>query len=123
MKKVISGILLFAILALSALALVSCGAPNSDPNKAVEALEKNGYKVMSEINDDKTGMIAAYKEGDENNMVSIMYCSDDEFDEAYEMTKKQWDEVKDKDDYKDYEFGKSGKMIYIGHKDAIKAAQ
>lgn len=123
MKKIISGVLLFAILALSALALVSCGAPNSDPNKAVEALEKNGYKVSSDIDDDKTGLISAYKEDDEINGITIMYCSDDEFEDSYKSAEEYWNEIKDTDEAKDWEFGKSGNMIYMGHKDAIKAAQ
>lgn len=122
MKKIISGVLLFAILAISALALVSCGAPNKDPEKAAQALKDEGYTV-SNMTKDGVGVITATKLNDTKKSITIIYCSDDDFDDEYEYLKKKWDDKKDNDDYADYEFGKSGKMVYLGHKDAIKAAQ
>ncbi len=121
MKKIISGVLLFAILAVAALALVSC-APNKDPNKAAESLEDAGY-VVTNMTKDGVGILSAYKKDDMKVTVFIMYCADDELDEEYEEAKAEWDEMKDKEEYKDYDFGKSGNMIYMGHKDAIKAAR
>lgn len=122
MKKIISGVLLFAILAVTALALVSCGAPNKDPDKAAQALKDEGYTVAN-LTKDGVGVITATKLNDLKKSITIVYCSDDEFEDEYKEMKEEWDKNKDKEDYKDYEFGKSGNMIYLGHKDAIKAAQ
>ncbi|MBQ8372377.1 MAG: hypothetical protein IJX38_05540 [Clostridia bacterium] len=123
MKKIISSVLLFAILAVAALALVSC-APAKDPAKAEAALKEAGYEV-SNLTVDGVGMVSGMKvEDDTIKTVTIQYYADkDAANEAYDELKEEWDEVKDDEDYKDYEIGKSGTMVWAGHKDAIKAAR
>ncbi len=128
MKKMLCA----AIMIMLALSLVACSGgvgddderaiPNSDPDKATEALEDAGYTVMN-MTKDGVGILAAYKKDDMDVAITIMYCADDEVDEAYEEAKAEWDEIKNEEEYKDCDFGKSGNMIYMGHKDAIKAAR
>ena len=134
MKKIISLILVCAFVIGMALTLVSCGAPKKDPKKAKEALEDNGYSVtllenesLSVINTKGLeAYIFAYDEGDEQ--IYIYYFEDkasakeayESFEEEYKSLKAAYESVG-----KDYNFklGKSGKMIWLGTKEAIKAAK
>lgn len=132
MKKTLRLIALSLVLVMAVLALASCGAPNSDPDKAKKALEEEGYTV---ILIDSEAALATYKAlygGDleavltatkgllSGNALTILYYgSSADADAAYDAVKK---ESEKKDDDSDYEFKKSGKMVWFGHKDAVKAA-
>ncbi len=132
MKKTIRLIALSMVLVMAVLAFASCGAPNSDPDKAKKALEEEGYSVLII---DSEAALATYKAlyGGElkavltatkgilsgNALTILYYGSSADADAAYDAVKK---ESEDKDDDSDYEFKKSGKMVWFGHKDAVKAA-
>lgn len=120
MKKIISSVLLFAILAVAALALVSC-APNSDPEKAAKALEDAGYTVMNGVKDGKGTLVASKGE----DAVTITWFENDEqAKEAEEAYQKLYDAAKDAgEDVSDADFGSKGNMFWAGTKAAVKAAR
>ena len=138
MKKSIVKVLALALVAVMMCAmLVSCGGPNADPDKALEALKENG--VTWAVKDDTVtpGLLklagidgvdcvvsGTGKIDDEYAHITIIY-----FDEAADAN-DAWEDVqeeaeKDKKDAEDSEWvvKKSGKMIYYGTKNAIKAAK
>lgn len=136
MKKTIIKILTLTLVAVMVCAvLASCGGPNADPDKALAALKDNGYtaeKVDSTIGlalfswagKDIKAIVSGTKglEDITNSVVIIYY-------ETTDAANAAWDDVKEyvdkNDDDEDSEFivKKSGKMIYMGTEEAIKAAQ
>lgn len=124
-------------------ALVAC-APNKDPDKAKAALEKNGYTAAktsgnlanaasallggdADIDCTVSGMKKVTVDGKDDYIgVEIVYYKTKEAaQKAYEDLKKEYDEAKEKDadSVKDVTYGKSGKMVYYGNKEAVKAAR
>ena len=113
----------------------SANGPNSDYEKAAEALEDADYEVQV-IDDDEyldyvgvDGLVAfVYASNDDEDMISIYYFDDeDDMLDAYEDLKDDFDEAKEQaeeegEDF-DYVIGKSGKMIWLGTEAAIKAAK
>ncbi len=118
-----------------ALALVAC-APQSDPDKAKAALEKNGYTAIK-TNGYVSGVVSAIFGGESTidatvtatkdiqdadgnttkteSITIIYYKTSDAAKEAW----KSWSKA----DQEKYEVAKcSGKMIYWGTKAAVKAA-
>lgn len=139
MKKAIKLIALSLVLVMAVLALASCAAPNADPAKAKEALEKNDYKVQKLdgklstaavsliIGEDVECMITAQKvdkEAESIELLTILYFEDaDNANDAWEKAQEYAGDQKDKDvDESDWTVGKSGKMIWFGTKNAVKAA-
>lgn len=133
MKKTFTKILALALVAIMACAmLVSCGGPNSDPDKAKAALKENDY--VAEKVDSTIGLAFYAWAGDveavvtglsDDGFITILYYEDaDAAKDAWEKVEKYVnDEKKDEKDDSDWVFEKSGKMIYFGNKDAIKAAK
>ena len=134
MKKMVKIIALAMVAVMLMLTLASCGAkPNSDPAKAKEKLEKEGYEVM--LIEDETalkmsgldGLVASLTamKGDSEEdaqLVTIYYFKDaDSAKKAEEkdVVKKAMEEAKEEDDVST---GRSGKMIWFGTKEAVKAA-
>ena len=123
MKKSLRIIALAMVALMLMLTLASCGAPKSDPDKAVKALEKNGYKAekMEGGSDDLECTVIGMSE-DKKNMVSIAYYK------TTDAAKKAFDEANENKDQVKAIYGedviikRSGKMVYAGTKDAIKAA-
>jgi hypothetical protein len=129
MKKSIRLIALALVTVMACLALVSCGGPNSDPEKAKDALKDAGYTVVLNDGDGLIGgallpdgveaQLVAYKDGE---YIAISYYDDtDALNDA-------WDEAQDEakeleEEYEDLVCKKSGKMIYVGTKQAVKDAQ
>ena len=130
MKKFTKIIALTLVLIMSLAILTSCAVPNKAPEKAMKALEKNGYDATL-----IDGVIAANQfkgceyyiiAGDENdNTLLVYYFRDKNF------ANEAWDSL-DEDAAKaklevsediDIVMKKSGKMIYFGTKDAVKAAK
>ncbi len=109
--------------------LVACGGPNKDPEKAKEALEDADYTVIFNdggfigdhlLPDGAEATIIATKGDDE--YISIVYYEDAEAaNEAWEDAKEEAKELEEK--YEDIVYKKSGKVIYIGTKQAVKDAQ
>ena len=136
MKKIISFVCLLALTLSCLFAFTACGAPNSDPDKALEALKSNGVNWAAK--DDKVipGLLkiagvdnidcvvsGTGKIDDDYAHITIIY-----FDTAKDAN-EAWDDIQDRaeDEKKDAEDSqwvckKSGKMIYYGTKNAIKAA-
>lgn len=134
MKTTITRILALALVTVfMCLTLVSCGGPNSDPEKAEAALKDAGYTaILTEHKIDIDGIgfdgleysINAFKGTDE--YLIVYYFEDkDAANDAWDEIKDEVDELKEaaKDEEFDIVIEKSGKMIYYGTKDAIKAAK
>ena len=135
MKKILSMILVCVLMLGCVFTLASCGAPNKDPKAAKAALEEADYKVTllegillegaaASIGvEDLDAMLTAFKDDD---AISIYYFEEKEdAEEAYEKLEKLYNEAKEKADEDDPEIklGKSGAMVWIGTKNAIKAAK
>ncbi len=134
MKTTMKLIALALVLTLSVLTLVSCFAPNANPDKAIEALEKKGYKAA----EDKYALPAIFAGlgvknvdvvvtgtdviDDKIEHVTIVYFEDADSAKAAWNDLKEYAEKEDKDEKDtDWTIDRSGKMIYWGTKAAIKA--
>ena len=140
MKRFLSIVAVIALISLVAMALVGC-VP-ADPDKAEANLKEAGYEVMVTRASDGTGvklglnaiadgcvtMITAMKATISNDDadfdgVVIYYFNDGAKAKAfYEEQKAEYDELSD-EEKEGMEVGKSGKVVYAGTKDAIKAAK
>jgi len=131
MKRIISAVLVCILMVGCVFALASCGGPNKDPEAAKKALEDADYIVELEDEFDEDSKleaaIEAYSE-DGKNLIEIYYFADaKDAKEAYDEAKENLDDMKEL--YKELgieaeiELGKSGKMVWMGTKDAIKAAK
>ena len=141
MKKFLKAMLAAMLIAITAVTVCSCGVP-SDPAKAKENLKKNGYAVDDTVVTAaiKVVTLVPYGATFPQNIVSslwatnadgetvlIVYCKDaDSAKKVNEISRKLYDEVKKKDrenDTKtDIRSGMSGKVVYIGTKAGVKAA-
>ncbi len=127
--KNMTKIIAFALVAVMCVAmLASCGGPNSDPAKAEAALKENGYTVISM----PVGDYANYKNLETvliaskglltDDAIAIYYFADSaSATDAFEDIEK--DEAEDNKDNENFVCKKSGKLIYAGHKNAVKAAK
>ena len=132
MKKTLR-ILAFAMVAIMlCLCLASCGGPAADPDKAIEALEENGYEA------DDSALVKAglkvlgvddidevvYAINDDLKTLTIIYFDDkDAADAAWEDVQEYAEDEKDDEEESEWVCKKSGAMIYFGHVDAVKAAK
>lgn len=135
MKKALSIIAVLALVAVLGVALVAC-VP-SDPDKAAANLEEAGYKVLTTKASDGTGVqlgLEAVAEGcvamvtaskglsDLDDAITILYFNDaDDAKAAYEEIKADFDKLDD-EDKEGYKVGRSGKVVYTGSEEAVKAA-
>ena len=132
MKTFVKVLALSLVAVMMCAVLVSCGGPNKDPKKAAEALEEAGYAVQladENMPEGYEATIIATKidlENEKVDFISIAYYSDTE------VLNADWEEAQDSVKDMAEEMGleeseivvkKSGKMIYIGTKDAVKAAK
>lgn len=134
MKKVISIVCLLALTVSCLFAFTSCGAPNKDPEKAVEALEDAGYKAADVdvswlqflgIKGIDKAVKGTYwdEENEKLETITVYYFeSAEDAESAWESISKKSDE-ENKDDDSDWVCKQSGTMIYYGTKKAIKAAK
>ncbi len=145
MKKSIRILALAMVTVVLCLALASCGGPNADPTKAYEALKENDGLVPTKTDADgglfEAGAIALLKVAGVDNVTNVVSATgkiDGEFatvtiiyfesaadaKDEMEDAKKYANDDKD-DDAKDSEwvFKQSGKMIWFGTKNAVKAAK
>ena len=133
MKRILSAILSCILVLGCVFALASCN-PNKDPEKAKEALEDAGYTVVlvddkEFLDEDMEANVTAYDK--DGNYISIAYYADkDAAKEAYEEAEDGLEEAKEYlvellglDEDVELEIGKSGKRVWVGTKDAIKAAK
>ncbi len=137
MKKTIIKVLALALVAvMMCAALVSCGGPNADPDKARTALKDNGYAAekldsdaslylfkIAGIDDLSCVVTGTAKKDDKVEHITIFYFEDTEAaNEQWEDVQKYSDKSEDKEE-SDWVVEKSGKMIYYGTKQAVKDAQ
>ena len=141
MKKIISLMLVFILLLGCVCAITSCGkdkddekeeevTPNKDYKKAAEALEEAGYTVSAYDVDDlpymeEEGYEATISAMKDDDAISIAYCVDSKtanamYDEAKEQLKAMNESAPEG---VKYVAGKSGNMVWMGTKAAIKAAK
>ena len=130
MKKIISTVLLCVLLCGCIFALVSCGAPNSDPKEAAASLEDDGYVVT--LNESFVGYKATVTASKNNvkdkeyDWVELYYFnSDEDANKAWETFEAKFsaeaEELKDTEN--EIVYGISGSLIYKGTPRAVKAAK
>ena len=134
MKKNIIKITVLALLTVMICAmLVACGGPNANPDKAKEALKENGY-VAEKI--DSTLGLAAYSViagkveavvtgvNEDGEAITIFYYENvDDAKETEDKIDKLLEKYGDDDKKSDWVAKRSGKMIYIGTKQAVRDAK
>ena len=124
MKKLMKSLLAMMLIVMMAVSFTSCGVP-SDPAKAKANLKDNGYGATA-ITASMLGLEEAEVEAivgggkSLTNTVVIVYFKDVE--DAKEYHAKLQEAAKGESD-SDYVYGRSGKAVYAGHKDAVKAAK
>lgn len=136
MKKFAKIAALALVVVMSLAMLVAC-APNSNPDKAIEALKKNGYtaakdtalsKAMQLAGIEVNAIVSGTKTSGEGDNAKLDHVTIVYFDNA-DAAKNAWDKVKsfaekDKDSKdSDWTMAQSGKIIYYGTKDGINAAR
>lgn len=138
MKKTIKILAVAMVAIMLCLTLASCGAPNADPDKALESLKENGVNWAGKDDKIAPGLMkmagidgvdcvvsGTGKIEDEYAHITIIYFEEaEDANEEWEDVQKYADDEKD-DEAKDSEwvFKKSGKMIYYGTKNAVAAAK
>ena len=118
MKRIISAILVCVLMLGCVLALVSCGGPKKNPEKAKAALEKAGYTVMfadENLGEELEATIYAISEDGEDVIAIAYYAKKADAKEAYKEAKEDLEDG--------YKAGRSGKVVWMGTKAAIKAAK
>ena len=134
MKKTMKLLALVLVLALSVVTLASCLPPNMDPDKAIDALEDNGYRAAHDdtvlplvfklmgIDDIDDIVTATAIIDDELEHVTIIYFEDaDAAKDAWEDV-KEYAEKEDKDEEDtNWTIAKFNNMIWYGTENAIKA--
>ena len=142
MKKTITKVLALTLVAVMMCAiLVSCDAPNADPEKALAALKDNGYtaeKIDNEglgalaiaalsaagISDVECVVSGTAKIDDKLEHVTIIYFEDADAAKAeWEDVQKYIDSSKKDGEESEWVIEKSGNMIYYGTKNGVKAAK
>ncbi len=138
MKKFAKIAALALVVVMSLAMLVAC-APNSNPDKAIEALKKNGYTAAKDGNVVPAALtlvgvkgvdtvISGTKSSGEGDNAKVDHVTVIYFASA-DQAKTAWDKVKsyaekDKDSKEsDWTITQSGKMIYYGTKAGIAAAR
>ena len=135
MKKFVKVLALTLVLVMSVAMLASCGAPNKDPEKALEALKENEYTAAKDstiipvalalvgVKDIDCVVSGTAKIDDKLEHVTIIYFEDKDAAEAAWEKVQEYAEDKKSDEDTDWVIKKSGAMIYFGTKDAVKAAK
>ena len=138
MKKFAKIAALALVVVMSLAMLVAC-APNSNPDKAIEALKKNGYTAAKDANvipaaltlvgvkgvDTIISGTKSSGEGDDakvDHVTVIYFASADQAKTAWDKVKSYAEKDKDSKD-SDWTITQSGKMIYYGTKAGIAAAR
>ena len=138
MKKFAKIAALALIVVMSLTMLVAC-APNSNPDKALEALKKNGYTAAKDANvvpaaltlvgvkgvDTVISGTKSSGEGDDakvDHVTVIYFASADQAKAAWDKVKSYAEKEEDSKD-SDWTITQSGKMIYYGTKAGIAAAR
>ncbi len=130
MKRIISFILLSALILCCISSLVSCGTPNPDAEKAEANLKAEGYIVVTFPVGGKVGIERSFTatKYDENEnaveWIQIFYITDiadDVYDYIEGLFKEKEEEESNKD--RKIEFGKKTGVIWFGTTNAVKDSQ
>ena len=138
MKKFAKIAALALVVVMSLAMLVAC-APNSNPDKALEALKKNGYTAAKDATvvpaaltlvgvkgvDTVISGTKSSGEGDDakvDHVTVIYFASADQAKAAWDKVKSYAEKEEDSKD-SDWTITQSGKMIYYGTKAGIAAAR
>lgn len=137
MKKHLRIFAVAIVTIMLALTLVSCGGPNADPDKALEALKENGVEwvvkdttiipgllKIAGVSGVDTVLSGTDKIDGEYAHITVVYFKEsDDAKDAYEKIEELADDDKGDAKDSDWVFERSGKMIYWGTKNAVKAAR
>ena len=124
MKKIISTVLVCVMLLGCMLVLASCGGPNSDPEKAKDSLEDEGYVVVPSLAGLVPGIDKAYSASKGSDWVELYYLTEDaDLDSVYNYVEGLYNEAKEADEDIDLEIGKNDDVMWFGTSAAVKAAK
>ena len=137
MKKTLKILSIAMVIVMICLTLASCGGPDPDPDKAVKNLKEND--ITWAVKDDY-GVPTALKlfgvdgvdcavtgsgeiDGKYAHITIIYFDEAEDAKEAFEKIEEYSENSKKDAEDSDWVIKKSGKMIYFGTKDAVKAAK
>ena len=137
MKTTLRFTALLAIIAIICATFVSCGAPDSDPSKAVKKLKENNVNwafvddyglplslKLFGVEGVDTTVTGTGKIDDKYAHITIVYFHEaKDAKTAYEKVEKYSQKNKGEADDSEWIVKRSGKMVYFGTKEAIKAAK
>ncbi len=119
-------LLLCVITVTLPLLLCACATPAKDPQKAIAALEKEGYAVkekrVSGLLNFGEGLTAALEAtSPDGNLIYVLYY------ESAEAANRSWEHVRllgesyrpNQIDERDWVVSKSGRTVFFGTKDAV----
>ena len=124
---------IIAVVMVSMLVLTACAVPASNPDDAKAALVKNGY--VAEVDKDYmpgilsmagikgVDSVLVATKGGQQALVIMYFKTADDAKTAWEEAKSYMEKEEKDSKSSDYVVGKSGKMIYGGTKEAVKAAK
>ena len=138
MKKQLLIIAAVVVLVMASAFILTACSPASDPADAKAALEKKGYTVIVDGSVQPAALTlvgikgvdkvleATYSKDDQSEFLCVLYfTSASAAKEAWDAAKKEAEDEKksNKEDDSDWTVGKSGKLIWYGTKNAVKAAR
>ena len=137
MKNILKVAAIAMVTVMLCLTLASCGGPNADPDDALAALKENGISWAAKDSTIMPGLLklagvdgidcvvsGTGKIDEEYAHVTIIYFEEkDDANDAWEKVQEYADKQKDDEADDNWVCKKSGKMIYYGTKEAIKAAK
>lgn len=122
--------LFLLLLVLAPMFLVASCAPNANPDKAKEALEEKNYIVakLPTSTYEELGGLETVVTGTKMNGLEVEEAIIIFYFESSKDASKAWEEAKEEmseglKDEEDVVAKKSGKMIYVGTKQAVKDAR
>lgn len=131
MKKALKIVAVMLVAVMSLTVLAACGAPNSDPEKALANLKEAGYVATKlpalGIAGAESVVSGTKTEKDDEGNIVVQHVTIYYFESA-EKAEEAWETIKnksnsDKNDNTDWVIASSGKMIWYGTSAAIKAAK
>lgn len=137
MKNTLRILAVAMVAVMLCLTLASCGGPNPDPNKALESLKENGVTFAGKdtliiptalkiagVDGISSVVSGTGKIDDKYAHITIIYFEEaEDAKNAFEKVEDYANKNKGDAEDSDWVFKKSGKMIYYGTKDAVKAAK
>jgi len=138
MKKQLLIIAAVVVLVMASAFILTACSPASDPADAKAALEKKGYTVVVDGSIQPAALTlvgikgvdkvleASYSKDDRSEFLCVLYfTSASAANDAWDAAQKEAEDEKksNKEEDSDWTVGKSGKLIWYGTKNAVKAAR